>query len=439
MNIQPTMQSYLTRAADFALTLVDWVLFVLAFLLLLTQDVSLAADTPKRVESFTRGIEFDFVNWTFDATWFKILQASVGDQAYLDDAARSKRVRDYFDLQAKLEQVQGSIAVIYANPEVKDPEVETAPLQAEEANLRARMRELQPLAEAILQEQVSVILAKEGLVVGGQPLPPVAFHFTPLPLALIVSPRSEIKQDVNVDVNGNLTLEEQVALEDRVARELDVSTLIVPLGGIGTYPTMVASSSDLNWIANVTAHEWTHNYLTLRPLGFNYSSAPELRTMNETTASIAGNELGALVIQRYYPERQPPPPAFQNILRREQPSPGQTHAPGFNFGAEMHTTRVRVDGLLAANKVSEAEAYMEERRQFFWDQGYQIRKLNQAYFAFYGAYAEGGGGAPGEDPVGPAVLLVRRRSPTIKVFLDTMAGFSTFEQLKQYLAAGNFR
>jgi hypothetical protein len=434
------MQARLTRAADLALTVVDWGLFILAFVLLLTQDVSLAGDTPKRVESFTRGLEFDFVNWTFDATWFKILQASVGDQAYLDDTARSKRVRDYFDLQAQLEQVQSSIAVVYANPEVSDPAQETAALQVEEAGLRARMRELQPLAEAILQEQVSVILAEQGLVVGGQPLPPVAFHFTPLPLALIVSPRSEIKQDVNVDVNGNLTLEEQVALEERVARELDVSTLIVPLGGIGTYPTMVMQSSDLNWIANVASHEWTHNYLTFRPLGLNYSTAPELRTMNETTASIAGNELGALIIQHYYPDRQPPPPAFQNILRRDQPPPppGQTQTPGFDFGAEMHTTRVRVDGLLAANKIPEAETYMEERRQFFWDHGYQIRKLNQAYFAFYGAYAEGGG-APGEDPVGPAVVLVRRRSPTIKAFLDTMAGFSSFEQLKQYLVDGNLR
>lgn len=432
------MQARLTRAADLALTLVDWTLFILAFLMLLTQDVSLASDTPKRVESFTRGIEFDFVNWTLDAAGFKILQASLGDQAYLDDAARARRVRDYFGLQAKLEQVQASIAVVYANPDVPDPVVETAALRAEEADLRARLRELQPLAEVILEEQVSVILAEQGLVIGGQPLPPVEFHFTPLPLALIVSPRAEIKQEVNLDVNGNLTLEEQVALEDRVARELDVSTLIVPLGGIGTYPTMVAQSSDLNWIANVAAHEWTHNFLTLRPLGLNYGGAPELRTMNETTASIAGNELGALVIRRYYPELQPPPPAFSNSLRREQPPEAAAQAPGFDFGAEMHTTRVRVDGLLAANKTSEAEAYMEERRQFFWDHGYQIRKLNQAYFAFYGAYAEGGG-APGEDPVGPAVLLARRRSPTIKAFLDTMAGFSSFEQLKEYLAAGNFR
>jgi len=429
------MQHRLTRAADLALTLADWGLFVLALLLLLTQDVSIAVDTPQRVESYTRGIEFNFVNWTLDAVGFKILQTSVGDQAYLNDAARARRVRDYFDLQAKLEQVQGSIAAKYADPAIRDKAAATADLNAQAADLRARLRELQPLAEATLQEQVSVILAEQGLVLGGQPLPPVNFHFTPLPLALIVSPRAEIKQDVDLDLNGNLTLEEQVALEDRVARGLDVSTLIVQLGGIGTYPTMVASSSDLNWIASVVSHEWTHNYLTFRPLGLSYGASPELRTMNETTAERVGNEIGALVIQRYYPDLQPPPPPFQNILRRKQP-PEAAQTPGFDFGAEMHTTRVRVDALLAAGKIAEAEAYMEDRRKFFWDQGYQIRKLNQAYFAFYGAYADVGG-APGEDPVGPAVLLARRRSPTIKSFLDTMAGFSRFEQLQKFLAAGN--
>ena len=69
---------------------------------------------------------------------------------------------------------------------------------------------------------------------------------------------------------GNLTLDQQVALEDRTAAGLDVSTLVTPVGGVGTYPAMVAQSADLNWIANVTAHEWAHNYLTLRPLGINY-------------------------------------------------------------------------------------------------------------------------------------------------------------------------
>src|ERR1051325_6576969 len=153
------MQRQLTRAADLALYLVDWGLFLLALLMILTQDVSLAADTPKRVESYTRGLEFNFVNWTLDAVGFKILQASEGDQAYLSDAARSQRVRDYFDLEAKLEQVQGSIAALYADPTVHDPASAAATLQGQEADLRARMHALQPLAEAILQEQVSVILA----------------------------------------------------------------------------------------------------------------------------------------------------------------------------------------------------------------------------------------------------------------------------------------
>ena len=42
---------------------------------------------------------------------------------------------------------------------------------------------------------------------------------------------------------------------------------------------------------------------------------------------------------------------------------------------------------------------MEARREIFWQNGYAIRKLNQAYFAFYGAYADIPGGPAGEDPV----------------------------------------
>jgi hypothetical protein len=50
----------------------------------------------------------------------------------------------------------------------------------------------------------------------------------------------------------------------------------------------------------------------------------------------------------------------------------------------MAATRIEVDRLLAGGKIQEAEQYMEARRQIFVAHGYQIRKLNQAYFAFYG-------------------------------------------------------
>src|SRR6185503_11207843 len=134
-----------------------------------------------------------------------------------------------------------------------------------------------------------------------------------------------------------------------------------------------------------------------------------------------------------YPELVPPPPSFHNFLPRILPPEAEAAPPGFDFGAEMHTTRITVDDLLAQGKIDEAENYMEQRRQFFWDNGYQLRKLNQAYFAFYGAYASGGGGAAGFDPVGPAVRLLRFRSPTIAAFVDTMAGFTSFDQLEAYV------
>jgi hypothetical protein len=195
---------------------------------------------------------------------------------------------------------------------------------------------------------------------------------------------------------------------------------------------MVGENSNLNWIAAVTAHEWLHNYLTLRPLGFNYGASPELRTMNETTAEMVGDELGALVVERYYPELAPPEPAYPYVLRRDA-APREAPRPGFDLREALHETRVTADRLLAEGRVETAEAYMEARRAYFWAHGYQFRKLNQAYFAFYGAYAAGGGGAGGADPVGEAVRLLRRRSATMAGFVNTMAWFSSFEELKAHL------
>ena len=136
----------------------------------------------------------------------------------------------------------------------------------------------------------------------GQPVPNVWYHSTPLPMALIVSPRDHIEQTANISIETDMTIDEQAALEDRVDKGLNTSSLVVRIGGVGVYPTMVMRSTDMNWMLSTVAHEWIHNYLTLRPLGFLYNGSPELRTMNETTASIAGNEIGDLVIERFYPE-----------------------------------------------------------------------------------------------------------------------------------------
>ncbi len=96
----------------------------------------------------------------------------------------------------------------------------------------------------------------------------------------------------------------------------------------------------------------------------------------------------------------------------------------------MHETRIVADALLAEGKIDEAEAYMDARRIVFVKQGYLIRKLNQAYFAFHGAYADSPGGAAGEDPVGPAVRALRERSDSLADFVNTISWMTNFEQLQ---------
>ena len=96
----------------------------------------------------------------------------------------------------------------------------------------------------------------------------------------------------------------------------------------------------------------------------------------------------------------------------------------------MHETRVTTDEMLAAGKIEEAEAYMDARREIFWQNGYAIRKLNQAYFAFYGAYADVPGGPAGEDPVGPAVRALRTQSESLADFVNRISWMTSFEQLQ---------
>jgi len=165
-----------------------------------------------------------------------------------------------------------------------------------------------------------------------------------------------------------------------------------------------------------------------------YDQTPELRTMNETTADISGGEIGVEVLRRYYPELLNNASSFDLNLISFQLFDSTNPAPAsdsFDFNHEMHTTRVTADALLAAGKIDQAESYMEQRRQCFVQNGYYIRKLNQAYFAFYGAYADVPGGAAGEDPVGPAVRKLRAQSKSLADFINRIAWMTSFDELKK--------
>jgi hypothetical protein len=401
---------------------------------LLGRSVLEPGDRVERVRAYTRSIEFDFVAWTWDALELKLRQLGLGAGDYLFDERSNLVVLDYLDLVRRIQMLENQLNQIFADPSVRDPQSASQELRAELKRLYHQRQNIAPLAESIMQNQVSVIAAELGLTLGGQPIPPVMYHVTPLPVALIVSPRDVIEQIANISLLPDLTVDQRVSLEEQVDRNLNLSSLVVNIGGVGLYPTMVMQTSSLNWLAEVVSHEWTHNFLSLRPLGVNYYGSPELRTMNETTASIAGVEIGRAVIARFYPELLPPPPE-PPPEEPDQPALIQ-EPPAFDFRAEMRETRITVDALLAEGEIEQAEAYMEARRLVFWENGYLIRKLNQAYFAFYGAYADQPGGAAGEDPVGAAVRALRAQSPSLAAFLNQISWIWSFEQLKDAVNQG---
>lgn len=373
---------------------------------------------------------FNYVGWELDALAHKAFQWLFGVGSYLDEAARSAYVRAYMADLGALFRLEEQITQLYTDPAVQDPAAVSADLRVERDALRADLRNRQDMVEGILEGQVSSILVEEGLAWLGQVLPPVALRFTPLPDVLIISPRDEIRVAASLTLEP-LTVDRRAALEATVDQGLDVSSLVVDIGGMALYPAMVGETDALTWAIETSAHEWVHHYLAFFPLGLGYfdDSNPETRAINETTAEVVGKEVARLVLRRYYPELAPPEPQ----PTPEQPPPPPTPNPdpsAFDFEAEMHQTRVMVDSLLAEGRVEEAEAYMEARRVFFNQHGYAIRKINQAYFAFYGGYqSEDNFGTAGDDPLGPAIQELRARSESLAAFLATIRNITTREQL----------
>ncbi len=422
------------RAMFYRLNLVfEWLILSIVCLMLLTYSSPRALDEVDRVRAYTRDIEFDYVSWMLNAARLKVQQGAVGMPDYLDRESSKVAVTDYLHITQQIIRSEDALNRIYADATITNKQTASEHIRGQLNKLYQQQEALAPIAEAVLQAQISLVAADFGLTTLGQPLPTVLYHSTPVPNALIVSPPNHIEQTANISVSPDLTVDEQAVLEDRVDKGLDVSSLVVPIGGVGVYPTMIMRTTDLVWLTSTIAHEWTHNYLEFRPLGLLYDHTPQLRTMNETTADISGNEIGAEVIKRYYPELLGATLHDLNLLTFPQvhPNPGDLQRPPFDFRAEMHTTRVNADALLAEGKITEAEAYMEQRRQIFVKNGYYIRKLNQAYFAFYGAYADIPGGAAGEDPVGPAVRALRARSKSLADFINRIAWMTSFDQLKK--------
>jgi len=257
----------------------------------------------------------------------------------------------------------------------------------------------------------------------------VDFEFTDPPRSLATSPRDRIEFLGTELVRSDLSLSEIEAIEDQVESDKGVSALAFPTGGIGAYPTIVGYPMTYRGLLELVAHEWTHNYLFFHPLGFNYYDSSDTRTMNETTADLAGKELADAVIARW------PLPEGNGSPVEPQPQEPATEEPAFDAIALLRDTRTQVEALLTDDQIDEAEELMEARRQELAAGGFRLRKLNQAYFAFTNLYAGEDGNPTATNPIGPKIDELRRRSDSLHAFMSVMQALTSVAGLDAALAA----
>ncbi len=368
------------------------------------------------------GHGFRLVAWEGQALAEKARDLVARPGAELTSSAQHDLVVAYFETIGEIGRLQDKIERTYADPKQTDPRAAVAPLQAQLDDLRGQQAGRRPAVERILGDQVGAILAEEGLTTAGIVWPPVSFQFAESPNYLIVSPRDRIAVDKGIYLDPALPVARMEEIEQQVEGGLDVSALVEGTGGFSSYPTMIIEYPWMEWVLSTISHEWIHTYLAFRPLGWRYFDSGAMRTINETVASIAGDEIGRRVIERFYPEKAPPPSWPQPHAMRPEPNA----APAFSFGPFMRETRLAVDKLLAEGKVGEAEAYMEARRKELAEHGYLLRRLNQAYFAFHGSYAVG---PSATDPIGGKLRLLRRQSGSLAEFLRIVAAFKSAADL----------
>ncbi len=306
---------------------------------------------------------------------------------------------------------------------------------AEAERLQERRRErdhLENRVEATIESRISTLLKDEGLTRSLPILPdiiwpPVDFEFTDSPQSLAISPRDRIILQESRLLREDLSAAEIEEIEAEVLRRDNLSARAFPTSGIGAYPTILDYSSSYRRIVEVAIHEWVHNYLFFRPLGFNYYDNNDLQTMNETVADLVAHELVAIVVERW------PEPIIDQTTAGETAASSPA-AQDIDVGAELRQLRREVELLLDIGLIEAAEELMEQRRQELAARGVNIRNINQAYFAFTNLYAGQAGNPAAVNPIGPKIDELRRLSDSLGHFIAIVGSLTSLEQLDRALA-----
>jgi hypothetical protein len=402
------------------------------FLLLLFLLIGLgAASVPPetalstQLAEITASYQFDFVAWETGALSDELGRRWAAPALPNDPVERRALVETFLRLEQQIRDLGQELDDLYAGQ--SNPSDSAESLQGRLSRLKAEQAGLTPQVETILIQQVETILREEGFTLAGRVFTPPAFRFIDPPTALIISPRDHIENQQMVTLAPGLDNSRRFQIEASLDQRGDISSYVTNIGGLGSYPTMVVTFPSLPWLVEVVAHEWTHNYFFTFPsnMAWGYDRDPAIRTINETTAELVGQEVGRKVISRFYPDLvdQLPP-----LDATGQPTPAEPS----EFDLAMRRIRLHVDALLSQGQIEAAETYMERERLQLVEQGYGLRKLNQAYFAFHGAYALS---PASTDPTGTYLRALRGHSPSLKAFVDRVGHLNNEADLLRWLHA----
>ena len=343
---------------------------------------------------------------------------------YSNSVDQRKLLQEYFDLQAKINseiENRDDMASEKANTSSYGGDFSIDELILERNSYNNDVEEA-------LEGAISWAVNETGLGWMFQAVfPPVDIRLTRTPYLLVASPRDSIFRKYEVLLRPDTGLDERIRMEDALQTQYDLSAVTIQIGGLAAYPALVAHNSQLLGVLDTAAHEWVHHYMFFRPLGQAMFSSERMVTINETTADIIGHHLAGQAYEIITNKRTDP--ILDNISRMSTERTSRKEA--FDFNEEMRETRLHVDDLLLSGEVEAAEVYMEQRRTEFVQNGYHIRKLNQAYFAFYGSYAES---SASSSSVGDQLNRMLELTPDFKTFVEKVAGVSSYDQFLSILS-----
>jgi hypothetical protein len=403
-------------------------LIVLLFVTLVVPSGDKRFDTPASAASLDHG--YGLVAWeleNFADKWTHRIW-TVFPWTPTSESDRREALDRYVVLVDEIRAAKAGLNLVTT---VATPDLNTvAAAQNEIDRLIGERDVIRPAVEEFLEQIISEIVRSDEIdLVSSFVWPPVDFRIGDPPKLLVTSSRNEISRIEDVLIDPDISIEDMSLIENELVDTHDISAVILQTGGLASYPNVIPTTH-LKRLVDIAAHEWLHAHLAFYPLGQAYFSGGDIRSMNETLADIFGREVGLRVYSEVTADQfvAPVRPETASKELRDDEAVGDPET--FSFNRFMGETRSETDNLLAQGLIKEAEAYMESRRVELLEHGYQIRKINQAYFAFHGTYAES---PSSTSPIARYLWDLRAQVETVGDLVKLLRPIRTYSEFEQLL------